>query len=148
MNKLTELHHELVEELKEELPEGDFETLFFFQPFPTYLGSGEDILGINTLTDNAFVLLASVAVKGKDQERIAKKKLSKVESEFKKFVAGTENGLLDFVYLNYAGGSQKVVSSYGKDNICQMWDVSKKYDPKGVFQHRLPGGFKLPKVKC
>lgn len=53
-----------------------------------------------------------------------------------------ENDLLEpFVYLNYAGGRQDPIGSYGTKK--QLQEVSKKYDPEGVFQTLVPGGFKL-----
>jgi hypothetical protein len=50
-----------------------------------------------------------------------------------------------FIHLNYAGESQDPIGSYGKngDKKKQLQAVSKKYDPKGVFQTKVPGGFKL-----
>lgn len=146
--KMTELHHNLVEEIKDQSPDGDFETLLFFQPFPAYLGSSENILGIDRHTQNAIVCLFSLAVNGKDQERVARKKSFSMKREFEKFASREENGLLDFVYINYASGLQDVVETYGSDNVCLMWEVSKRVDPDGVFQNRQPGGFKLPDIDC
>ena len=51
----------------------------------------------------------------------------------------------DFVYLNYASEFQDPISSYGKENKERLIRVSKKYDPKQVFQYLQPGGFKLVK---
>jgi len=50
----------------------------------------------------------------------------------------------DLVYLNYASPWQDVISSYGAANVAELKKVSQKYDPKGVFQKKVPGGFKLP----
>lgn len=53
-------------------------------------------------------------------------------------------GLLHrFQYLNYADPSQHPIQSYGPDNVARLQAASKKYDPKGVFQKKVPGGFKL-----
>lgn len=61
--------------------------------------------------------------------------------------AAIELGLYEeYVALNYALPTQDPIASYGEENIKAMWDVSRKYDPKGVFQRLVPGGFKLPKV--
>ncbi|KAH7069218.1 FAD binding domain-containing protein [Paraphoma chrysanthemicola] len=49
----------------------------------------------------------------------------------------------DFVYLNYASEYQDPIGSYGAANRRRLQDVSRKYDPKGVFQKLQPGGFKL-----
>lgn len=51
--------------------------------------------------------------------------------------------LLKFQYLNYAAAYQTPLESYGEENLKFMRDVSREYDPKGVFQKQVPGGFKL-----
>lgn len=53
-------------------------------------------------------------------------------------------GLYDpFVFLNDAGASQKVIHSYGSASFAKMKKVSVKYDPNGMFQKQVPGGFKI-----
>ena len=53
-------------------------------------------------------------------------------------------GLLhEFEYLNYADSSQDPIASYGADNVERLRATSRKYDPHGVFQKQVPGGFKL-----
>lgn len=56
-------------------------------------------------------------------------------------------GDVDFRYLNYCDGSQDPLEGYGAENIRKMKDAAAKYDPTGVFQTRVPGGFKISKVK-
>jgi len=48
-----------------------------------------------------------------------------------------------YIYLNYAGEKQDPLAGYGKANVAKMTALSKKYDPKGVFQKLVPGGFKI-----
>ncbi|KAL8874785.1 MAG: hypothetical protein Q9198_006768, partial [Flavoplaca austrocitrina] len=48
-----------------------------------------------------------------------------------------------FIYMNYALPTQKVIESYGQENVNFLRAVSRKYDPKQVFQRLVPGGFKL-----
>ncbi|KAF2009044.1 putative oxidoreductase [Aaosphaeria arxii CBS 175.79] len=48
-----------------------------------------------------------------------------------------------FIYLNYADLGQEVIEGYGKSQKNRLRAVSKKYDPAGVFQVAVPGGFKL-----
>lgn len=45
--------------------------------------------------------------------------------------------------MNYASAGQPVIEGYGEENVRFLREVSRKYDPKGVFQRRVPGGFKL-----
>ncbi|KAI1259890.1 hypothetical protein F5Y18DRAFT_432862 [Xylariaceae sp. FL1019] len=50
---------------------------------------------------------------------------------------------LDFIYLNYAADFQDPIGSHGAENKEKLQDVSRRYDPEGLFQKRVPGGFKL-----
>lgn len=55
-----------------------------------------------------------------------------------------ERGLyIPYQYLNYADRSQHPIDSYGPEVKARLQAVSKKYDPHGVFQHQVPGGFKV-----
>lgn len=48
-----------------------------------------------------------------------------------------------YIYMNYAWKDQRVVDGYGQEMKKFLQDVSKKYDPDGLFQKAVPGGFKL-----
>lgn len=49
----------------------------------------------------------------------------------------------EYIYLDYAYKTQNPLRSYGADNVALLRSASKKYDPTGVFQKLVPGGFKL-----
>lgn len=51
-----------------------------------------------------------------------------------------------FIYLDYADISQRPLESYGAENVAKIKAVAAKYDPEGVFQHMMPGGFKISQV--
>jgi hypothetical protein len=48
--------------------------------------------------------------------------------------------------LDYADITQDPLASYGAENVKKMKAAAKKYDPQGVFQNLVPGGFKISKV--
>ncbi|KAL8899992.1 MAG: hypothetical protein Q9207_005910 [Kuettlingeria erythrocarpa] len=50
---------------------------------------------------------------------------------------------IGFIYMNYALPTQEVIASYGRANVEFLRGVGGKYDPEGVFQRLVPGGFKL-----
>ena len=54
--------------------------------------------------------------------------------------SGTFNSFID---LNHANKDQDPIAGYGASIKAQLQAVSKKYDPFGVFQTAVPGGFKL-----
>lgn len=59
--------------------------------------------------------------------------------------AARDMGLLHkFVYLNYANQVQDPISTYGRENVASLRAAATRYDPQGVFQRQVPGGFKLP----
>lgn len=51
-----------------------------------------------------------------------------------------------FRFMNYGAASQDVLGSYGSQNVEYIRQVATKYDPDGVFQERIPGGFKISRV--
>jgi hypothetical protein len=48
-----------------------------------------------------------------------------------------------YKYLNFAAWFQDPFGGYGKEQKMKLREVARKYDPTGVFQRQLPGGFKL-----
>jgi hypothetical protein len=46
-------------------------------------------------------------------------------------------------YLNYCAKWQRPMEGYGEKNLNFLRDVSKTYDPDGLFQRGCQGGFKL-----
>jgi hypothetical protein len=49
----------------------------------------------------------------------------------------------DFVYLNFAATFQNPFAGYGEEQQEKLRSVARKYDPAGLFQKQLAGGFKL-----
>ena len=58
--------------------------------------------------------------------------------------AARDSGQLnEYIYMNYASPSQQPVASYGEANRDFMKQVQARWDPEGVFQNLVPGGFKV-----
>lgn len=51
-----------------------------------------------------------------------------------------------YLYLDYADITQDPLASYGAENVEKMKTAAEKYDPNGVWQRQVPGGFKISKV--
>lgn len=68
-----------------------------------------------------------------------------IESILEKGIAAArEAGLYrEYIDLTHAVPSQDPLASYGADNLARLRATAKKYDPQGVFQKLVPGGFKL-----
>jgi len=55
-----------------------------------------------------------------------------------------EKGMLHrYIFTNYAYQDEDVFEGYGRDSAANLRRISEKYDPEGVFQKNVPGGFKL-----
>ncbi|KAF7531134.1 hypothetical protein G7054_g9189 [Neopestalotiopsis clavispora] len=57
--------------------------------------------------------------------------------------AGSKGTLIDFTYMNYSANFQDPIGSYGAENKKHLQSVSRKFDPEGIFQKGVPGGWKL-----
>lgn len=68
----------------------------------------------------------------------AKNLLASIEKEAK-----AEGFYHDYKYLNYAASFQDPIRSYGPTAVRNLKRASRKYDPYGLFQVGVPGGFKL-----
>lgn len=49
----------------------------------------------------------------------------------------------EYIYLNYANPFQDVFSSYGPEAKRFLAEVSRRYDPAGIFQHQRQAGWHL-----
>lgn len=147
----VKLHEDLVESLKQSVGTDNFKTWIFFQPIPSYFGQigkqrGGNMLGLDKVHENAIMWTADVAVNSTDADHaVAEAMLSQMTAKLKEFSRSAE-GSLDLVFLNYANPSQDSLGSYGQENVEHMRAVAVKYDPTGVFQERVPGGFKISRV--
>jgi hypothetical protein len=56
----------------------------------------------------------------------------------------SERGLLHrYIFTNYAYYKENLFQGYGEKSLAALRATSEKFDPKGVFQKAVPGGFKL-----
>jgi hypothetical protein len=49
-----------------------------------------------------------------------------------------------FLYANYANALQNPYQTFQGDAVSKLKAASTKYDPQGIFQTLLPGGYKIP----
>lgn len=104
--------------------------------------NGSNALGLDPTQGPLLLLNAAPAwTNAADDDRVNKF----ADTLFKRTAAEAEKrGLTSkFLYMNYASKYQDVVASYGTKNKARLQSISKKYDPKEVFQKLQPGYFKL-----
>lgn len=118
-----------------------------FQPIPTTMTShfsknGGNALGISE-SDGPLNLinLSTTWSDAADDERIYAVMGSIIERA--NATAYAQGAGYPYLYMNYAAQQQNVVRSYGEENSECLRETSRKYDPDGVWQNLLPGGFKL-----
>lgn len=132
------------------MSDGDFITQCMFQPLPTFFAKhsadrGGNVLGLDKVAENGILWLATLAVKGPERAAVAQEKMTAWVAAVEAYAKSIDR-LIDFKYLNYADPSQDPMASYGAENLAKIKAAAEKYDPKGVFQSRVLGGFKISKV--
>ncbi|RYC59613.1 hypothetical protein CHU98_g6593 [Xylaria longipes] len=116
-----------------------------FEPLPTVFtqqGEARNVLGTSKADGNAVVLLAGASWSDPSSTEFAQAMGPKIVKAMDGTATRTR-GLHRFKYLNYADPNQDVLGSYGDENLAFLRATSRKYDPQGVFQKKVPGGFKL-----
>ncbi|KAI3316840.1 FAD-binding domain-containing protein [Xylariaceae sp. AK1471] len=116
-----------------------------FEPLPTVFteqGEGKNVLGTSKADGNGLILLAGASWSDPSSTEFAQSMGSKIVKAMDD-TATKAGGLHRFKYLNYADPNQDVLRSYGDENLAFLRTTSRKYDPQGVFQKKVPGGFKL-----
>lgn len=116
------------------------------QPLPPIITRKAIALGANVLglTDQPPLIITQLStswINQSDDELIitsAKKLINVIEAKAK-----TKGVYNKFKYLNYAWSDQDPIDGYGPENKARLQEVSRKYDPGGLFQSALVGGFKL-----
>ena len=121
---------------------------FALEPLPTIITQygdkkGGNSLGTSPKDGDAVVLLLTAIWNNTGSDALVKGTAGKMITNANAIAKGM--GLLhEFQYINYADPSQDPIRSYTVQNVQRLKAASKKYDPKGVFQKQVPGGFKLP----
>ncbi|TLD18109.1 hypothetical protein PspLS_10466 [Pyricularia sp. CBS 133598] len=150
MTHAVEKYNAMVLEFEAEAPTLGFTAQCMFQglsanQFKQAAVNGGNSLGLDDRTDNLIMFLGMLAYKDSSLESVVNAKMTAWVDDIKKFAAskGADD---EYLFLNYADISQSPFRSYGEKNLAFMKGVSDKYDPHGVFQTSVPGGFKLSKA--
>jgi hypothetical protein len=112
-----------------------------FQRMPTYVAGNTNSLGLSPGDGPLTLLQISVTWKLASDDTFMKTAVQNLMASMEK---ETKGGVFNrFKYLNYAASFQDPLDGYGPASKSKLITASKKYDPTGVFQKALPGGFKL-----
>ncbi|EMR67064.1 putative fad binding domain containing protein [Eutypa lata UCREL1] len=150
--KAVEMHRRFVEDWKAQLsPDGDFICHAIFQALPTIFSRhsverGGNVMGLDRETQNSVMFQVQLAFRGDvEKERTARERVAGFRTALKGHSAEL-GAAVDWEYLNYADYTQNPLKTYGEENVAFTREVAVKYDPAGVFQTRMPGGFKISRV--
>lgn len=89
-----------------------------------------------------IVFLADLSWSDAKDDALFKKIGQTTITEINKYAASI-NKANEYIYLDYADGSQNPLRGYGAANLRKLREVARKYDSEAVFQTLVPGGFKL-----
>ncbi|KAH8174772.1 FAD binding domain-containing protein [Sarocladium implicatum] len=110
---------------------------------PRWMNKGEpNVLGLDGETDPVVVLELCCDWADAKHDALVKKVMQQAISEIE---AASESlgSAHRFRFTNYAAAWQRPLDGYGEKNKRFLKDVSRKYDPNGLFQTGCLGGFKL-----
>ncbi|KAI0502855.1 hypothetical protein F5B22DRAFT_653566 [Xylaria bambusicola] len=117
------------------------------QPYPLSLlqrstTEGGNVLGLEPeLGSLVSILFLTYWENREDDEKIMntlRDALNEIDGD-----AAQKGTLVPFKYLNYAAPFQDPIGSYGAANVEKLRSASRKFDPDGLFQEGVPGGWKL-----
>lgn len=145
----VQVFNRLIEEVKAEIGD-DFEAMNMFQPLPMKFASqgkerGGNILGLDRLTETHLLWLGALHLKGQQYADMAQSKVEQFAKELDEYAKSLDlDG--EWLYPNYANYlAQDPLPGYGRANLVKLAAAAKRYDPDGVFQFRVHGGFKVSK---
>ena len=115
------------------------------QPLPNAIyskGEQDNVLGLGRFEDDLINVLFTLIWPLGVTSDIVYTRMRKLEQDLIA-LAKEKDVYNDWVYLNYASQWQDPISGYGQEEVAFMQSVSREYDPRGIFQKAVPGGFKL-----
>ncbi|KAH7322432.1 hypothetical protein B0I35DRAFT_476385 [Stachybotrys elegans] len=109
---------------------------------PQAITNGTNSLGLSPEEKDLIMVDITIVYDNASDDALVEKHLELMFNNQLQIV--DERGLLiPFKYLNYADKSQNPLDSYGPRMKSQLQSVARKYDPKGLYQKAMPGGYKL-----
>lgn len=111
-------------------------------PLAKSASQGGNVFGLGPSDGPLVSILALTWWQDKeDDEKIARAFREVIEAIDRD--AASRGTSVPFKYLNYAWDFQDPINPYGIENKQALQEASRKYDPEGLFQKGVPGGFKL-----
>ncbi|KAH3910623.1 hypothetical protein HBI56_190410 [Parastagonospora nodorum] len=151
LTKSYEIYVEVLANLKAKAT-GDWGIYTLYQPLaPAYWRQsaerGGNVLGLDRFGDQVLCLYQPyIYWQGSEQDTLFQTAGADLVKNIRAYAEsiGADN---PYLYMGYADKEQDPLASYGPENVRKMKAAAQKYDPDGVFQKLVPGGFKISKVQ-
>ncbi|KAL4913538.1 hypothetical protein BDW62DRAFT_214106 [Aspergillus aurantiobrunneus] len=149
LHKAISIQDRLIEEVKRSVRSENWSIISMYQPLPGLFAEigrkkGGNVLGLDE-GGNYILHLIWLIWDNSDDTALFDRVGETFVEELDGF-ARSVGGEYPFVYLNYAAEGQNPLRGYGEGNLEFLKAVAAKYDPLGVFQTQVPGGFKVSKA--
>ncbi|RAL07236.1 FAD-binding oxidoreductase [Aspergillus homomorphus CBS 101889] len=150
LRKAIELHNNNIEKAKAAAKSVSWAMDTIIQPWPKLFWehtvvNGGNVLGLDRFDENLVQVLYDYSWDDEQDDalftHLGRTALNELD-EYAKSI-GSDN---EYIYLNYADKSQSPLKGYGEENVQFISRVAKQYDPHGIFQTQVPGGFKISEV--
>ncbi|KAF1833324.1 FAD-binding domain-containing protein [Decorospora gaudefroyi] len=150
MMKAHEIYMDVLSNLKAK-GTGDWGIYVLYQPLPPAywrqsVAKGGNVLGSERFGDQVLCLYQPyISWQGAEQDALFQAAGAELIDRIREYAESIGAGN-PFLYLNYADKTQDPLASYGTEAVMEMKAATKKYDPFGIYQKLVPGGFKISKV--
>ncbi|KAL4947597.1 FAD-binding domain-containing protein [Aspergillus filifer] len=123
----------------------DFLASFTFQALPPIIPTSRNSLGFapDSHPEGSLVLVLASNFWSSSSDSTALRNATRTLIEEIDALARSKGLAERFLYMNYADAWQDVIAGYGEGAVQELKRVAKAYDPREVFQRKVPGGFKL-----
>ncbi|KAL2862588.1 FAD-binding oxidoreductase [Aspergillus lucknowensis] len=150
LHKIVEILNRKVEQAKSRARGTDFAPIVIVQPWiPLFWKDSEarggNVLGLERFDQNMINVLWDFSWDSAADDDLFYELAESARDEIDEYTKSTKT-YTDYIYLNYADGTQNPLRGYGSENMAYIAQVANKYDPDGVFQTLVPGGFKISKA--
>ncbi|KAL4733789.1 hypothetical protein BDV11DRAFT_175363 [Aspergillus similis] len=126
----------------------DWSIMVIIQPWPKIYwqrnqnnGVG-NVLGLDRFDENMLQVLYDYSWDNAADDALFQRLCREAMAELDEY-AKSIGKYNEYIYLNYADVTQNPLRGYGDENVEFIRQVAERYDPDGVFQTQVPGGFKV-----
>ena len=141
-------YHDAIASLRRVNVKGLVWTLVLQPLLPVWAQKGDpNPLGLHDCTNEPLVIVSFTVNWDERRDDEFVKTTTRRTVEQIDAVAAANKMSHGYRYLNYCAEWQRPFEGYGEDNLRFLQEVSRRYDPEGLFQRGCVGGFKLTIVE-